>query len=191
VIRNCVARRGAGLITCGSETSGGIRNVLAYNLIANSTTNCINFKSAITRGGTVENIYIHDIEMNNVGTMLRATMDWNPSYSYSTLPKEFSYDSIPNHWKMLLRQVSPEQGTPHFKNVYLTGMKGTVRGAAISISGMKESPIENYYLTDIEIEAGTPGDISFAKGWKFKNVSIKTTNGGALKFQNCTDIETE
>lgn len=191
VIRNCVARRGAGLITCGSETSGGIRNVLAYKLIANGTTNCINFKSAITRGGTVENIYVRDIEMNNVGTMLRATMDWNPSYSYSTLPKEYSFDSIPNHWKVMLKQVTPEQGTPHFKNVYLTGMKGTVRGAAISISGMKESPIENYFLTDIEIEARTPGDISNAKGWRFKNVSIKTTTGGVLKFQNSTDMGTE
>lgn len=191
VIRNCVARRGAGLITCGSETSGGIRNVLAYNLIANGTTNCINFKSAITRGGTVENIYVHDIEMNNVGTMLRATMDWNPSYSYSTLPKEYSIDSVPNHWKVMLQQVSPEKGTPHFKNVYLSRMKGTVRGAGISISGMKESPIENYFLSDIDIEARTPGDISFAKGWKFNKVSIKTTGIGALKIQNSSDMEME
>lgn len=188
VIRNCVARRGAGLITCGSETSGGIRNVLAYNLIANSTTNCINFKSAVTRGGTVENIYIHDIQMNNVGTMLRATMDWNPTYSYSKLPEEYSFKSIPNHWKVMLKQVSPEKGTPHFKNVYLTRMKGTVRGAAISISGMKESPIENYYLKDIEIEAGTPGEISYAKGWRFENVSIKAINGGVLNFLNSTDM---
>jgi polygalacturonase len=191
VIRNCIARKGAGLITCGSETSGGIRNVLAYNLIANGTTNCINFKSAITRGGTVENIYVHDIEMNNVGTMLRATMDWNPSYSYSTLPKGYSFDSIPNHWKVMLKQVTPEEGTPHFKNVFLTGMRGTVRGSAVSISGMKESPIENYFLKDIDIEARTPGEISYAKGWWFRNVSVKTTAGGALKFENCTDMVTE
>jgi len=189
VIHDCVARKGAGLITCGSETSGGIRNVLAYNLIANGTTNCINFKSAITRGGTVENIYVHDIQMNNVGTMLRATMDWNPSYSYSTLPKEYSMDNIPNHWKVMLQQVPPAQGTPHFKNVHLTGMKGTVRGAAISISGMKESPIENYFLTDVDVESRTPGDISFAKGWRLVNVSIKSTNGGALNFQNTIDME--
>jgi len=189
VIRKCVARKGAGLITCGSETSGGIRNVLAYDLIANGTSNCINFKSAITRGGTVENIYVHNIEMNNVGTMLRATMDWNPAYSYSTLPKGYSYDSIPNHWKVFLEKVGPERGTPHFKNVYLTAMKGSVRGAAISISGMKESPVENYYLTDIEIEARSQGDISFAKGWKFKNVSVKTKDNSVLKVQNSTEMD--
>lgn len=189
VIRKCVARKGAGLITCGSETSGGIRNVLAYDMVANGTSNCINFKSAITRGGTVENIYVHNIEMNNVGTMLRATMDWNPAYSYSTLPKGYSYDSIPNHWKVFLEKVGPERGTPHFKNVYLTGMKGTVRGAAISIAGMKESPVENYFLTDIDVVARSQGDISFAKGWKFKNVSIKTENNNILKVQNSSDMD--
>ena len=189
VIRKCVARKGAGLITCGSETSGGIRNVLAYDMVANGTTNCINFKSAITRGGTVENIYVHNIEMNNVGTMLRATMDWNPAYSYSTLPKGYSYDSIPNHWKVFLEKVGPERGTPHFKNVHLTGMKGTVRGAAVSIAGMKESPVENYFLKDIEVVARSQGDISFAKGWKFKNVSIKTENNNILKVQNSTDMD--
>jgi polygalacturonase len=191
VIRNCTALRGAGLITCGSETSGGIRNVLAYNLTANGTTNCINFKSAITRGGIVENIYIHDIKMNNVGTMLRATMDWNPSYSYSTLPKEYSYDSIPHHWKVFLEKVPPEKGTPHFRNVKLWNFTGTVRGSAISISGMKESPIENYFLSDISIEARTPGEISFAKGWRFKNVSIQSSGTDELKVSNSTEMETE
>jgi polygalacturonase len=189
VIRNCIARRGAGLITCGSETSGSIRNVLAYNLTANGTTNCINFKSAITRGGTVENIYVHDIDMNNVGTMLRATMDWNPSYSYSSLPADYSIDSVPDHWKVMLQQVPPELGTPHFKNVYLWNMKGTVKGSAISISGMKESPIENYYLTDIDVEARNPGDINFAKGWRFSNVKIKTSGPADLKIQNSNEMD--
>ena len=191
VIHDCIARKGAGLITCGSETSGGIRNVLAYNMTANGTANCINFKSAITRGGTVENIYAHDITMSNVGTMLRATMDWNPSYSYSTLPKEYSYDSIPAHWKVMLRKVTPEQGTPHFKNVYLWNFSGSVRGQAVSISGMKESPIGNYFLSDINIEARTSGDISFARGWKFKNVSVKCPENATLRVQNSEDMEVD
>jgi hypothetical protein len=165
--------------------------VLAYNLTANGTTNCINFKSAITRGGTVENIYVHDITMNNVGTMLRATMDWNPSYSYSTLPKEYSYDSIPAHWKVFLQKVPSEQGTPHFKNVYLWNFSGTVKGAAVSISGMKASPIENFFLTDIDVEAMSPGAISYAKGWRFKNVSIKNSAADKMPVKDSSDMQIE
>jgi len=68
-------------------------------------------------------------------------------------------------------------------------MKGSVRGAAISISGMKESPVENYFLTDIEVEARSQGDISFAKGWKFKNVSVKNKDNNVLKVQNSTEMD--
>jgi hypothetical protein len=129
--------------------------------------------------------------MSNVGTMLRATMDWNPSYSYSTLPKEYSYDSIPSHWKVMLQKVTPELGTPHFRNVYLWNFTGSVRGQAVSIAGIKESPIENYFLSDINIEARTPGDISFARGWRFKNVSVKSPEEGTLRVQNSEDMEVE
>ena len=38
IIRDCIARKGYGLITCGSETSGGIRNVKVYNLKAYRNT---------------------------------------------------------------------------------------------------------------------------------------------------------
>jgi hypothetical protein len=68
-------------------------------------------------------------------------------------------------------------------------MKGTVRGSAVSISGMKESPIENYYLTDVKVEARSSGEISFASGWKFKNVSITARDSSAIKVQNSLNME--
>jgi hypothetical protein len=66
-----------------------------------------------------------------------------------------------------------------------------VRGQAVSISGMKESPIGNYFLSDINIEARTPGDISFARGWKFKNVSVKCPENATLRVQNSEDMEVD
>jgi hypothetical protein len=189
VIRNCVARRGAGLITCGSETAGGIRNVLAYNLKAHRTNNCINIKSAITRGGTVENVYIHNIEMDSVGTPLQVTMNWNPSYSYSSLPAGYNPDSIPKHWRVMLQKVTPEQGLPHFKNVYLFHIKGSARNSAINVTGMEQSMAENFSLSDIDIQSSTAGKIWFAKGWKFTNVKIKAKDNSSLDIKNCVDVK--
>jgi len=189
VIRNCVAHRGGGLLTCGSETAGGIRNVLAFNLKANGTNNCINIKSAITRGGTVENIYIHDIEMNNVGTPLQVTMNWNPAYSYSTLPEGYNPDSIPKHWKVMLQKVSPEQGLPHFRNVYLFRIKGSARNSSINAAGMEQSMAENFYINDMDIESSTAGKISYAKGWQFTNVKIKAKDNSTLNVKNCIDMK--
>jgi polygalacturonase len=189
VIRNCIARRGAGLVTCGSETAGSIRNVLAYNLKAHRTGNCINIKSAITRGGTVENIYIHNIEIDSVGTPLQVTMNWNPSYSYSTLPSGYNPDSIPKHWKVMLQKVTPEKGLPHFRNVYLSHIKGTARNSSINVTGMEQSMAENFYLNDIDIQSSTAGKIWFAKGWHFTNVKIKAKDNSTLDIKNCLDMK--
>src|SRR5690554_2308633 len=62
VIRDCISRAGGGLFTCGSETSGGIRYVLAHDLKAKGTSVGLRFKSAMNRGGTTQHIYLKDIE---------------------------------------------------------------------------------------------------------------------------------
>jgi polygalacturonase len=189
VIRNCISRKGSGLITCGSETAGSIRNVLAYNLKAKGTSNGFNFKSAITRGGTVENIYIHDIELDSVNTALLVTMNWNPSYSYSKLPPEYHYDSIPPHWKTMLQQVSPKDGTPTFRNIYIANVKGTARNLAISATGMKESPAEGFNLYNIEVSSGSAGKICFAKNWKCQHVIITAKDSSQVDIQECSDVK--
>jgi hypothetical protein len=73
----------------------------------------------------------------------------------------------------------------------LWNFKGSVRGSAVSISGMKESPIENYFLTDIDVEARAPGEISFAKGWRFKNVSVRSSSGDIMTVKDSFDMEVE
>jgi polygalacturonase len=188
VIRNCIARAGGGVIVCGSETSGSIRHILAYHLKAEGSGSGIRLKSAITRGGTVEDIYIQDVEMNGVKNAINITMNWNPSYSYSTLPKEYNYDSIPVHWKTLLQKVSEEQGLPYFKNINISSIKGTNAGQALNASGMEKSLMENFNLKNIDIEAKTAGKISYAKGWKFENVTIKAKDNSKLEMENCSDM---
>jgi hypothetical protein len=73
----------------------------------------------------------------------------------------------------------------------LWNFTGVVRGQAVSIAGMKESPIENFTLTNINVEARTPGDISFASGWKFSGVSVKCPEEAALRVQNSENMNVE
>jgi hypothetical protein len=189
VIRNCISRAGGGLITFGSETSGSIRHILAHNLKAKGTGVGIRFKSARTRGGTVEDIHIWDIEMDDVGTAVEVSLNWNPSYSYSSLPDGYDPNAIPPHWKTMLEKVEPpERGIPEIRKVLLSQI--TVDGAkrAISVSGTKESVVKYFHLSNVTIEADTAGKISFAQGWKFENISIKAEDNSQLNIQNCTDM---
>lgn len=190
VIRNCIAHKGGGLLTLGSETSGGIRHVLATDLHAKGTGNGFHIKSAITRGGTVEDIHFQNAVMDSVGNAFMFTMNWNPSYSYSKLPAGYNYDSIPEHWKKLLHPVEPpEKGTPHFKDIYVNDVVVKEAKTAINAAGMETSPLENFTFNDVTIQATNAGKIEYGKNWRFTNVSIHTKNNSSINVTNSVDME--
>lgn len=182
VIRKCLARKGAGLVTLGSETSGGIRHVLATNLVAQGTKNGFLMKSALTRGGTISDIYIQDIVMDSVGTALNFTMNWNPAYSYSTLPAGYNYDSIPAIWKTLLQKVAPEQGMPHFENVFVKNVVANNAKLAVQAAGLKESPLKNFHFEKVVIQSAEAGSVTFAEGWNAGGLQVQTSDGSVLKI---------
>jgi hypothetical protein len=56
---------------------------------------------------------------------------------------------------------------------------------------MKESPIEKYFLSDVDVEARSPGEIAFARGWRFRNVSVKSTGTATLRIRDSEDMEVD
>lgn len=182
VIRDCLARKGAGLVTLGSETSGGIRHVLATNLVARGTKNGLLIKSALTRGGTISDIYLQDIVMDSVSTPLNFTMNWNPAYSYSSLPAGYNYDSVPALWKTLLQKVEPEKGMPHFENVFVKNVVAKNAKQAILAAGLKEAPLKNFRFENVIVESDAAGSVTFGEGWQAKAFTVTTKDGSAVKI---------
>ncbi|GAB2476960.1 hypothetical protein GCM10011375_20770 [Hymenobacter qilianensis] len=190
LIQNCVAGAGGGLFTCGSETSGGIRHVIARNLKAKGTKVGIRIKSALTRGGTVEDIRVDNIEMDGVGTAIEMTMNWNPSYSYSTLPEGYTQETLPAHWKAMLTKVEPaEKGLPYFRDVHISNVRVTNAKKAVSAEGQPNSLLENMTLSNITITAQTAGDISYAKNWTVKNINITAQDQEPVAVVNSTSVK--
>lgn len=187
VIRDCISRAGGGLLTLGSETSGSIRHVLATNLSGNGTGNGLNIKSAITRGGTVEDIHFQNITMNNIGNAVLISMNWNPAYSYSKLPDGYDINTVPAHWKKMLTKVEPaEKGIPNFKDVYISNLN--IKGAkkAINATGMKGHTLSGFHFDNVTIEARTAGNIDYAQGWTFNKVNIIAEDGSKVKVKEST-----
>lgn len=185
VIRNCIARKGAGLITCGSETSGSIRNILGYNLQAVGTSAVLRLKSTMNRGGTIENIYMTDVKAENVRHVLAADLNWNPSYSYSVLPKEYEGKDIPEHWRVMLTPVTPpEKGYPHFRNVYVSKIKAENVDEFISASGWNDSlRLENFYLYAIEAQTNKPGKICYTKNFNLSEITLDMKDKNAIELK--------
>lgn len=190
VIMDCIARRGAGLFTIGSETSGDIRHVYVSNIRGIGTSNGLNIKSAMTRGGTVEDIYLENIKMDSVGTFMEVSMNWNPSYSYSKLPKNYDIDSVPDHWRTLLKRVEPaSRGIPKFRNISLYNIQVQNAKRAINVNGIDSSLVENITLKDVHIQGKTAGQINYSKNWNLNNVSLDIEDGTQLNINNSKKVE--
>src|SRR5699024_10130371 len=162
--------------------------VYASNIKGYGTKNCLNIKSAITRGGTVENITLENIKMDSVGVVLQVNMNWNPSYSYSELPEEYDYNKIPAHWKKLLEKVDPEQGLPTFKGIKMENIAIKNAETAINVVGLSSSWIEDITLKNVSIQAKNAGRVEYSKNWVIEDLTLKSQTTKAIKKKNTKNI---
>lgn len=185
VIRNSIIRHGAAAITIGSETSGGFRNIEAYNLTALAgVPSGVLFKSAHTRGGTGRDIRIHDLTLVGVAIPIHIVMNWNPSYSYAVLPEGMK--DVPAYWKVLTTPVPEAQGLPHFSDVHIWNIKATGAKSAFNVSAYPGATLDDFRLDHIDIEAATAGAVANAHHWTVSDIAIKTADGSKLVFADST-----
>ena len=168
-IRDCRLLAGAGL-TLGSETSGDIRRVSVENIIYEGTDCGFRIKSAQTRGGIVEDIQVRKLRMNRVRTAFSFLLNWNPAYSYCTVPKDFK-GHIPQYWHTLLEPVSGERGIPVVRRILIEDVVAETE-KVFELEGYGHQPIGDVTWSKMEINAGTLGEISHAKNLVFDDVRI-------------------
>jgi polygalacturonase len=172
VVRDSVVRAGAAGFTFGSETSGGFRNIEAYNIrVEGKVPVGILFKSAHTRGGWGENLRLHDFTMVGIPVVMRATMNWNPAYSYAQIPA--SETNVPSYWKVLATEVPKEKGIAHFHDVKIWNIKATGATTAFEVDGYPQAPLQRFEFDGLDIEAAKGGHINDAEGWRFANTSLR------------------
>lgn len=187
LIRNNMIRRGGGVIAFGSETSGGIRHVVALDNRAVGTKEGVRFKSAKTRGGYVEDVLVRGLKMDKVVLPFTFTLNWNPSYSYATIPAGMT--NIPAHWIVMNTPVTPvERGYCQFKDIRIENVEVTGAKRIFTASGLPDKTVQNVVFSNITAEGDEAGTIENAENWKFENVRIKTTSGENVKIADSKNI---
>lgn len=72
VIRNCKMKTNGNGICIGSEISGGVKNIYMSDIEIDNVKNGILFKSNLDRGGYIENVYVNGIKIKTAaGAALR------------------------------------------------------------------------------------------------------------------------
>jgi polygalacturonase len=188
VIRDNICRRGGGVVSFGSETSGGIRHVVAYRDTGIGTSEGLRFKSARTRGGGIEDVLVRDITLTDVPLPFTFTLDWNPTYSYATIPP--GSKDVPAYWKVLATPVEPpERGYASFRDIMIENVTATGARRILTASGLPAKDLGSVRWVNVEARGSQAGEVRYARDWTMTNVRFTTTDGKPVKLVDCQDVD--
>ena len=139
VIRYCLAERGPGGVTFGSETAGMIRKVYMHDCVFTSPNNGFYFKSRRNRGGGGEGLTFRRIRMLNPGR----------AFYFDMLGSTFYVGELAN--RLPVRDITPL--TPVFRRITMDQVLVESCKELILLKGLPESPVED--LTISHLEAST------------------------------------
>lgn len=158
-IHDCKVFDAHGGFVVGSEMSRGISNVLIENCIFAGTDIGVRFKSAMGRGGVVEDITIRNIQMNNI---INEAIIFTMGYVLVNIEDEHENKE----------EKLDSEDIPEFKNIIMENINVSSCETAIKINGLKEKPIHDLSFNNINIKANKDIDISYAENINFNNVNI-------------------
>jgi polygalacturonase len=173
VIGNCFFGTGHGGVSIGTETAGGIKNVLVKSNKADGNDMPIKFKPRPGRGGVIENIVHTDWEIKNAGTVI--------DYAY----REVNGEDYIDEWQKT--KVSFSQATPKYRNITIRNIKATDASAAISFMAWPLAHAENIIFENISIEARSGANFQHVDNLILDRVEIKT-KGGPMEFKSVNNL---
>jgi len=156
-VMDCTFLHGHG-VSVGSDTSGGVRNILVERCTFENTGTAIRIKSARDRGGIIEDVTYRDITMKNVDAAIYINLFYeDKSQAKNPQPKPVT------------------NKTPRVRNILISNIVCENAKSAGEITALPESPATNIVLENVRLTAWTGFNIQDAAGLQFRNVSITTS----------------
>jgi polygalacturonase len=171
LVENCVVYHAHGGFTIGSEMSGSVRNMRVNNCLFIGTDIGLRFKSTRGRGGVVENIFISNINMQDIPG---DAINFNLYYGGKSPLDEAAGGAETN-----FPPVTEE--TPSFREIHMENI--LCRGAknAIVLQGLPEMSLKNITLKNADFTSQFGVSVTDAEGITFENVRVENQSGEALK----------
>ena len=171
-IANNTLKQGRG-ISIGSESAGGVNNVLVENNTFEGSMYGIRIKSPRGKGGEVKNIVYRNTTMKDVevplvfsayykaAPIVQAEVDELLKAGGFTMGEQiYPPDSDP-------KQPFDKYKTPHFSNITVENLTSTGKSrAAAYIIGTPEAPLSGFHFTNVNIEAD--------RGIRVRNAELET-----------------
>lgn len=170
IVRDCIVYRGHGGFVVGSNTEGGMRDLLVENCTFIGTDIGLRFKSARGRGGAVENIRIRKIRMSGIV---------NEAIHFDTFYETESADT-------LIQPVTAE--TPLFRGITMEDVRCASAARAIVMAGLPEQPIQDIVIRESAFTASRGISLTDVSGLSLTQVRFHAGQGPLLTAKRCSGI---
>jgi polygalacturonase len=139
IIRRCTVKQGNGGFVVGTEMSAGIRNILVENCHFDGTRRGLRFKSRAGRGGTVENIWVRNITMENIR---EEAIVFDLLYDGEPIEKDMNYQG-----RNTILENAPTFRNFHIENVTCRRALTALRLAGLPGNWLRELNFKNIEIT--------------------------------------------
>ncbi|UXY09291.1 glycoside hydrolase family 28 protein [Kosakonia sp. ML.JS2a] len=171
-IANNTLKQGRG-ISIGSESAGGVNNVLVENNTFEGSMYGIRIKSPRGKGGEVKNIVYRNTQMHDV----EVPLVFSAYYKAAPIVQAEVDKMLEGGGFTLGEQIYPPDSdakqpfdkykTPHFSNITVEDLTSTGNSkAAAFIIGTPEAPLSGFHFTNVNIEA--------VRGLRVRNAELET-----------------
>ncbi|MBN2214334.1 MAG: glycoside hydrolase family 28 protein [Bacteroidales bacterium] len=171
VITGCEVYHGHGGFVIGSNTDGGMRNILVNNCSFVTTDVGLRFKSSRGRGGLVENIFVRDIYMKDI---VREAILFNTYYDASVEDTAVIFDA--------------NEKTPRFQKFYISNILCYGASQAIKILGLPEMPVQDILFENITISAEAGVECREARHINITNMAVIPEKTPVYSLYNSSDF---
>lgn len=169
-VTDCTFLHGHGM-SIGSETVGGVHDVLVENCTFENTENGLRIKSQRGKGGLVENITYRNIKMKNVDPALTFTCKYmNNSKGDPIQPTNTQPATVSNGSERL----------PVYRHILIQDLEATCSDNVGTIIGLTDSPIRDIVLERVRITAPRGLTAIDATGIQFKDSSLTIREGASV-----------
>ena len=182
IVKNNVVLHGHGGFVVGSEMSGGVKNIYVSDCTFLGTDVGLRFKSTRGRGGVVENIHIHNINMIDIP---HEALLFDLFYGGKAAGEETA-EELAGRMKAEVPPVTEE--TPAFRDIYISNVTARGVGRAMFFNGLPEMPIRNVHIKDVTVSRAEKGiEISQAENVTIENTVVES-EGNVLQVKNSKHV---
>jgi polygalacturonase len=166
-ITNCTFKRAHGAVVIGSETSGGIRNVVANNIVSKGTEIGIRIKSGRGRGGVVENL----------------------RFDTWVIDSPLKDGILVTNYYVKIPEEPVSERTPVIRNISISNVTVTAAPVVADIQGLPEMPIESLRIRDLTGSGKRGVQVFNTRALELRDVKIAAEQGPAFLVRDSSQLQ--